>query len=136
MNQTYCTTTSSLETLGIFGFAYSKKFYGDCAKHLWFLVRDNLTNRYICGSLLSFIYKIKHRMFSFLCGRIFNSTIKLLTVISSLRVVDWKMSIINLSEEQVASLLTWPLVYDAVEQALRSVSEIRTSDAQPSANSH
>lgn len=44
------------------------------------------------------------------------------------------MTIISLSEEEVANLLTWPLVYDAVEQALRAVPETRTSEAQPTAN--
>lgn len=38
---------------------------------------------------------------------------------------------INLTEDQVAALLNWPLVCDAVEQALRSVCETRVSDDQP-----
>lgn len=44
------------------------------------------------------------------------------------------MSVVNLTEEQVKCLLTWPLVYEAVEQALRSITEIRTSETQPTAN--
>lgn len=41
------------------------------------------------------------------------------------------MSVINLSEAQVKELLDWPMVCDAVEQAFRSVSEVRTRDDQP-----
>lgn len=87
--------------------------------------------------------KIKTPNVPFSSGYELNSTINLLTVIglfiSLSRVVKWvnclrKMSIISLSEEEVANLLTWPLVYDAVEQALRAVPETRTSEAQPTAN--
>lgn len=44
------------------------------------------------------------------------------------------MSITNLNEEQVKSVLSWPLVYDAIEQSLRSVATIRTSGSQPVSN--
>lgn len=44
------------------------------------------------------------------------------------------MSVVNLAEDQVKGLLSWPLVYEAVEQALRSITEIRTSESQPTAN--
>lgn len=44
------------------------------------------------------------------------------------------MSVINLSEDQVKELLDWPTIFDAVEQSLRSVCEVRTSNDQPSAN--
>lgn len=44
------------------------------------------------------------------------------------------MSVVNLNESQVKGLLTWPLVYEAVEQALRSIPETRTSESQPTAN--
>lgn len=44
------------------------------------------------------------------------------------------MSVINLSEEQVKELLDWPTVFDAVEQSLRSVCEVRTSADQPIAD--
>lgn len=40
---------------------------------------------------------------------------------------------VNLTEEQVKDLLDWPLVCDAVEQALRSICEFRVSDNQPTA---
>lgn len=43
------------------------------------------------------------------------------------------MTVENLSEDQVKDLLSWPLVNDAVEQALRSITEIRTSESQPTA---
>lgn len=41
------------------------------------------------------------------------------------------MSLVSLSEEQVKELLDWPSVCDAVEQAFRSVCEVRVSDDQP-----
>lgn len=41
------------------------------------------------------------------------------------------MSVVNLSEQQVKQLLDWPSVCDAVEQALRSVCEVRVGDEQP-----
>lgn len=41
------------------------------------------------------------------------------------------MSVEQLSEEQVNQLLDWPLVCDAVEQAFRSVGEVRTNNDQP-----
>lgn len=41
------------------------------------------------------------------------------------------MSVVQLSEEQVKRLLDWPLVCDAVEQAFRSVSDVRTNNEQP-----
>lgn len=44
------------------------------------------------------------------------------------------MSVVNLTEAQVEQLLSWPLVNDAVEQALSAITEIRTSDSQPIAN--
>lgn len=42
------------------------------------------------------------------------------------------MSVVNLQEEQVKELLDWPLVCNAVEQALLSVCKERMSDSQPS----
>lgn len=41
---------------------------------------------------------------------------------------------INLTEEQVKFLMDWPLVCDAVEQALRSPCEFRVNDEQPTSN--
>lgn len=43
------------------------------------------------------------------------------------------MSVINLNEEQVLELLDWPLVFDAVEQSLRSICETKVSEDQPTA---
>lgn len=44
------------------------------------------------------------------------------------------MSVTNLNEEQVRSVLTWPLVYEAIEQSLRAIVRTRTSDDQPTSN--
>lgn len=44
------------------------------------------------------------------------------------------MSVIHLSENQVKELLDWPLVYEATEQAFRSICENRVSEEQPIAN--
>lgn len=44
------------------------------------------------------------------------------------------MSVVNLTEAEVEQLLSWPLVNDAVEQALSAITEIRTGDSQPTAN--
>lgn len=43
------------------------------------------------------------------------------------------MSIVNITEEQVLELLDWPLVFDAVEQSLRSICETRVNEDQPTA---
>lgn len=43
------------------------------------------------------------------------------------------MSVVSLSESQVKDLLNWPLVYEAVEQSLRSITETRTDNSQPTA---
>lgn len=42
-------------------------------------------------------------------------------------------NLIHLDESQVEKHLTWPLVYDAVEQALFAIPETKASDTQPSA---
>lgn len=44
------------------------------------------------------------------------------------------MSVTNLNEEQVKSVLSWPLVYEAVEQSLRSIVKTRISGSQPTSN--
>lgn len=41
------------------------------------------------------------------------------------------MAVINLTEDQVLQLIDWRLVFEAVEQSFRSVSEVRKSDDQP-----
>lgn len=41
------------------------------------------------------------------------------------------MSVVHITEERVKELLDWPLICDAVEQALRAICENRTSDDQP-----
>lgn len=41
------------------------------------------------------------------------------------------MSVINISESEVKELLDWPSIYEAIEQSLRAVCEIRVSDDQP-----
>lgn len=43
------------------------------------------------------------------------------------------MSVVNISEKQVLELLDWPLVFDAVEQSLRSICETRVNEDQPTA---
>lgn len=43
------------------------------------------------------------------------------------------MSVISLTEQQVKDLLEWPLVCDAVEEALRSICEFRVNENQPAA---
>lgn len=48
--------------------------------------------------------------------------------------VHSSMSLINLNESQVKELLDWPIVYEAVEEALRSVCENRVSEDQPTSN--
>lgn len=41
------------------------------------------------------------------------------------------MSVVNISENEVKELLDWPSLCEAIEQSLRGVCEIRTSDDQP-----
>lgn len=38
-----------------------------------------------------------------------------------------------ITEDEVKKLLSWPLVFEACEQALRSVSKTRANENQPSA---
>lgn len=49
----------------------------------------------------------------------------------SFRTAKHKMSVINISEREVKEFLDWPSTYEAVEQSLRAVCEIRVSDDQP-----
>lgn len=44
------------------------------------------------------------------------------------------MAVVNIDESQVKEILNWPLVCEAVEQALRSICETRVSDDQPTSN--
>lgn len=41
--------------------------------------------------------------------------------------------VLNLTESQVLELLDWPLVFNAVEQALRSICKTKVGDDQPTA---
>lgn len=38
-----------------------------------------------------------------------------------------------ISEDEVKELLSWPLIFEACEQALKAVSKAKTSENQPSA---
>lgn len=41
------------------------------------------------------------------------------------------INVVNLTENTVKNLLDWPLVYEAVEQSLRSITKTRVNESQP-----
>lgn len=41
------------------------------------------------------------------------------------------LNILHLSESDVKHILNWPLVYEAIEQSLRSISKTKVSESQP-----
>lgn len=43
-------------------------------------------------------------------------------------------NLIHLTESQVKQLLNWPLVYEAVEEALSAITATKSNEAQPVAN--
>lgn len=43
-------------------------------------------------------------------------------------------NLIHLTESQVKQLLNWPLVYEAVEEALSAITATKANEAQPVAN--